>query len=111
MQYYTHLSGYFNASDNIQCLYSSDFAFEASINRIRIKKIGARCRTPKKEQYRLLAAAGMINACHMLDEINELIGITPLVIIPCYQLYEVIIEHDAGIRIKDGRSLIMIEIG
>lgn len=47
----------------------------------------------------------------MLDEINELIGITPLVIIPCYQLYEVIIEHDAGIRIKDGRSLIMIEIG
>ena len=53
----------------------------------------------------------MVNACHMLDEVNELIGITPLIIIPSNELYEMIVEHNARICIEDGSSLIMIEIG
>ena len=69
---------------------------------------------PIRNQLFLLfaaAAAGMVNACHMLDEVNELIGITPLIIIPSNELYEMIVEHNARICIEDGSSLIMIEIG
>ena len=47
----------------------------------------------------------------MLDEVNELIGITPLIIIPSNELYEMIVEHNARVCIEDGSSLIMIEIG
>lgn len=47
----------------------------------------------------------------MLDEVNKLVGITPFIVIPSNELYEMIVEHDAGGCIEDGSSLIVIEIG
>ena len=52
----------------------------------------------------------MINGGHMLDEVNKLVGITPFIVIPSNELYEMIVEHDAGGCIEDGSSLIVIEI-
>ena len=57
------------------------------------------------------AAAGMINGGHMLDEVNKLVGITPFIVVPSNELYEMIVEHDAGGCIEYGSSLIVIEIG
>ena len=51
----------------------------------------------------------MINGGHMLDEVNKLVGITPFIVIPSNELYEMIVEHDAGGCIEDGSSLIVIE--
>lgn len=53
----------------------------------------------------------MINGGHMLDEVNKLVGITPFIVVPSNELYEMIVEHDAGGCIEDGSSLIVIEIG
>ena len=68
---------------------------------------------PIRNQLFLLfaaAAAGMVNACHMLDEVNELIGITPLIIIPSNELYKVVIECNTCVCIEDRSSGIRTEI-
>ena len=62
------------------------------------------------ELFAAAATAGMINGGHMLDEVNKLVGITPFIVIPSNELYEMIVEHDAGGCIEDGSSLIVIEI-
>ena len=48
------------------------------------------------ELFAAAATAGMINGGHMLDEVNKLVGITPFIVIPSNELYEMIVEHDAG---------------
>ena len=47
----------------------------------------------------------MINGGHMLDEVNKLVGITPFIVVPSNELYEMIVEHDAGGCIEDGSLL------
>ncbi len=47
----------------------------------------------------------------MLDEVEELVGITPLVVVPCDKLYEVLIEAYAGICIEYAGAGIGIEVG
>ena len=51
---------------------------------------------------------------HRIDirnQIQHFVGIAPLVVIPCDKLHEVVIEADAGARIKDGRSCVRDEVG
>ena len=45
----------------------------------------------------------LFHAVDVGDEVKNLIGITPLVVVPGNQLHEVACKRDAGRRIEDGR--------
>src|SRR5690606_10108963 len=47
----------------------------------------------------------------MQDEIDELVGISPLVVVPGDQLHEVVVERDAGVGIENAGARIAEEIG
>ena len=52
----------------------------------------------------------VIDLVHVEDEVDELVGITPLVVVPCDELDEVIVQHDAGGSIEYGGAGVGIEI-
>ena len=47
----------------------------------------------------------------MADEIQQLVAVTPLVVVPGNQLHKVIVQHDAGLGVKDGGVRIGVEVG
>ena len=47
----------------------------------------------------------------MLDEHNDLVGITPLVVVPGNQLYKVAVKSNAGLGIENGGAGIAGEVG
>ena len=53
----------------------------------------------------------MINTEHVLDQIQHLVAVAPLVVVPGNQLDKVGIEHDARFRIENGGTRIAQEIG
>ena len=52
----------------------------------------------------------VIDLVHVEDEVDELVGITPLVIVPGDELYEMIVQHDACARIEDGGACVGVEV-
>ena len=48
---------------------------------------------------------------HVLAEVDQLVGITPLVVVPGNQLYEVVVQGNACVCIEDAGMGIMIEVG
>ena len=43
----------------------------------------------------------LFNSADILDEVNDLIGITPLIVVPGNELYKLLVKHDAGVSVKD----------
>ena len=43
-----------------------------------------------------------VHGVHMLPHTHHHVAVTPLVVIPGNQLHKVIVQHDAGLGIKDG---------
>lgn len=51
-----------------------------------------------------------IDLGHVECQINQSVGISPLIIVPRDQLGEVVVQRDTSINIQDGGSAIMDEI-
>jgi len=47
----------------------------------------------------------------VLDEVNNLVGVTPLVVVPSANLYESIGKSDTGLSVEDGGAGIGVEVG
>ena len=45
----------------------------------------------------------LIHRVHVGHQIQDFVGVAPLVIIPGDELYEVVIQHDAGGLVEDAR--------
>jgi len=58
----------------------------------------------------LFSTVKLVDCCHVFNEVNNFAGICPLVVVPRYELDKVLIEHDAGVRIKDACSRIGDEV-
>jgi hypothetical protein len=46
----------------------------------------------------------------LTKEVKNTAGVSPLVVVPGDKLDEVIIESDTGLRIKDGRVVVTIQV-
>jgi hypothetical protein len=44
------------------------------------------------------------------DEVDDAVGVSPLVIVPADELDEVVVERDTGLGIEDGRVVVAVEI-
>ena len=53
-----------------------------------------------------------IRDSHVADEIQQLVAVTPLVVVPGNQLHKVIVQHDAGLEmcIRDRLSCAWIAL-
>ena len=45
----------------------------------------------------------MVHLIHVGNEVQQLVGIAPLVVIPGDELYKVVVQHDAGGLVEDAR--------
>lgn len=45
------------------------------------------------------------------DEVNNTVGVAPLVVVPGDELDEVLVQGDTGLGIEDGGVVIAVEIG
>jgi len=52
-----------------------------------------------------------VNRSHVSDEHEQLVGITPLIVIPGNELNELIGKHDACLGVEDGGACIVDEVG
>ena len=46
----------------------------------------------------------------VLGEVDNSVGVSPLVIVPGDQLVEVVVESDAGLRVEDRASGVVVEV-
>ena len=44
----------------------------------------------------------VIHGIHVADELHDLVGITPLVVVPGNDLHEVVVQVHAGLGVEDG---------
>ena len=51
--------------------------------------------------FSLFFSLGVVHAVHVLDELAHHVGVAPLVVVPCDELEEVLIEGDTGIDVED----------
>ena len=52
-----------------------------------------------------------VGLCNVLYQIDDLVGITPLIIVPGNEFYKAVIKHDAGFLIKDACVEIAAKVG
>lgn len=52
----------------------------------------------------------MVNLVHVANELQYLVGVAPLVIVPAHQLYKAGVEHDTGLLVEDGGAGIADEV-
>ncbi len=85
----------------------------SSSNSISGQRYGAsaltRCRRGRIRAPR--ADATLLRGRHVDDQVHELVGIAPLVVVPGHDLDEVGVQHDAGARVEDRRARVVDEVG
>ena len=52
----------------------------------------------------------MVHAVHMLDQLQHLVGVTDLVVVPGHDLHKGVGQGDAGVGVKDGGAGIAQEV-
>ncbi len=59
----------------------------------------------------LLSLLSLVNLGDVGDEVNNLVAVTPLVVIPADEFHEVAVKSDAGLGVEDRSSGVGDEIG
>ena len=47
---------------------------------------------------------------HLLDEVDDAVGVAPLVVVPRDELDEVVVERDARLGVEDGRVQVRVRV-
>ena len=67
--------------------------------------------TQKQEQEKAKLLRGVVDRVHVLDEVEHLVGVADLVVVPAHDLDERIRQGDTGLGVEDGRARIAEEVG
>ena len=67
--------------------------------------------TKKQEQKKAKLLCGVVDRVHVLDEVEHLVGVADLVVVPAHDLDERIRQGDTGLGVEDGRARIAEEVG
>lgn len=60
--------------------------------------------------YFQCSASDLLGLRHGLRQVNQFIGVAPLIIVPAYYFNEIVIQRNAGLGIKNGSAGITNEI-
>jgi hypothetical protein len=49
--------------------------------------------------------------CHIGDQVDDALGVSPLVVVPGNKLDEVVVQGDTSLGVKDGRVVVTNKVG
>jgi hypothetical protein len=112
------LNGIERASSHPACPDSSrpstPFRAFLSVRRHCHRKKGSKSETVLQEMpgavWNILLGAG-IDLGNVAEQVDDTAGVTPLVVVPRYQLDEVVVEREASLGIEDGGVGVADQIG